>query len=524
MTRRGWPLWCALAGLALASCSDGDPPPPPPGELGPGDGGAGDRSREWRPPYDGFDLKCPNGPPCVYETKGEGKHKEDYAVIGERLTLSGRGLENVDTVYVGATVAPLISASATQVVCRVGPGTPSGEHSIEVAAGSSRRKATRVTVRRLVLPLAGDHLQVTGWDALTHAGGPELTLPESPAGPPLVSATGRFLLVPAGAGKALVVDLAQELPATVSGLPAETITSLATDPEDRTLALTTSGGKLLSVDLTKLPTLAAQAVSGAPATAAVARLGADKEARFVGLHPTAATGEGSLWTAPLDLKGASFAQQAGTPFVVGSGTGLQPVALSAHDATIALLAQDGAAVQLGLLAASVSGASGVGSAPVPGALGLAIAAGGKQIAIGADGASPALAHTGSGAIALKSIALGGAGASRVMPLRLPTRPALVAALSGAKPSAPAAFVASALELCDLSSGTRLTAAGKAALELAGIRAAVADTTADLVHLVVGSEYRSYAFAITGSTVTVTEKPPSRPLTTGKDYRYLVAQP
>lgn len=519
MTRRGWPLWCALAGLTLACCQDGDPPPTPPGELGPGDGGAGDRGREWRPPYDGFDLKCPNGPPCVYETKGEGKHKADYAVIGERLTLSGRGLENVDTVYVGATVAPLISASATQVVCRVGPGTPSGEHSIEVAAGSSRRKATRVTVRRLVLPLAADHLQVTSWDALTHAGGPELTLPEPPAGAPLVSATGRFLLAPSGAGRLLVVDLAQESTASVNGLPAEAITSVTSDPEDRKLLVASSGGKLSSVELAGFPALAAQVVSSVPATVAVTRLGATK---LVGLHPTAASLEASLWSSELDLK-AGFVQLAGKPFLLGSGSGLVPLALGAHEDSVAVLALDGSTPQLGLLALAAGVVGGVAAGPAPGAVSLAIAAGGKQVALGADAASPSLSYTASSALSLKPLALGGSGATRAIPLRVPTRPGLVAVLTGATPTGSSAFVASALELCDLSSGSRLTTAGKAALELAGIRAAVADTTTDLLHVVVGSEYRSYAFAITGGAVTVTEKPPSRPLT-GKDYRYLVAQP
>ena len=507
----------ALLMAAVAACSDDDKPPAwqdgPPSTDG-GDGGD-------LPRFDqGVDLdpKCPMPGPCILTKLGEGKHS--YLVIGELLTFTGKELESVTTVYIGASEAPILSVSAAKIVCRIGRRTPPGQHTVEIKAADKRRMAGVVDVRRLVVTAAEDDTNLTTFEAATHSAGPVLDLGFSPVGRPTVSHTGRYV-VAAGAGKLALADLALEQVASVSGLT-EDAASWAVDHDDRTLAVATKSGKLLSVDLSTFPTLAAKSVSAAPGTAVVTLAAPDL---FVGLNPDAASGQGSLWYAKTDLKTVTWVQASGQPFLVGAGKGLKGQDVDGRDGWVGMLALEGSNMRLALAKVD-SGTLKDPTAPaVAGGLGLALTAGGKYVALSTDDTKPALPYFETAVpTAAKSVDLGQGGASRLLARQMPTFDHLVLALVGPLPGA-AQFKAPALELVDLASAKRLTLAGsKPALELADMLDAAADPAADAVHLITPTHYHSFMISISGTTLTVTEKHPNQQLPAGKKNSWIGIQP
>jgi hypothetical protein len=416
-------------------------------------------------------------------------------------------------------VAPLLTVSATSVTCRVGVRTPGGDQSIEVKAGSSRRKfSSLLAVRRLLVLAAIDHAKVVTLDAATHGAGAVLDLVEAPAASPSVSLGGRYL-VARGATKLMVVDLAAEATAAVDGLGGETVASVSTDSDDKVLFVATASGKLLAADLSSFSPLTAK-VTAAPSTAAVRGFGA---VQVVGLHATHATGEGSAWSAAADLKTVAWAQQGGSPFVLGGGGLIAPFAAASADNVVVLLGTKGSASHVGVLSFAGGTLKGEGAAAATGAFDVAIAAGGGQVALSADVGSAAL-QCASAAGVLSTVPLG-TGAARVVAVRMPMLPKMVAALVGPVPTGTSAFVAGTLELVDAAASTRLKAAGdKPALELADMRAAVGDPIADVVHLVTGAAYRAFTLGASGTTATAIEKHPNVTLPTGKDFRWITVQP
>jgi hypothetical protein len=500
--------------LLLGACSDDAKPPPGDGAVP--DGPRVDVRREWRAPWDGFDPKCPLAGPCVLGAKGQGKHAAELVVIGEVVTLTGRELQAVDAVWIGGEVAPLLAASATSITCRVGVRTPGGDQSIEVKAGSSRRKFwSLLAVRRLLALAAVDDTKVITLDAATHGAGAVLELAEAPRIALSVSLGGRYLIAQ-GATQLLVVDLAAEATAAVDGLAGETVTSWTTDSEDRTLLVATASGKLLAADLASFSPLTAKPTT-APGTAAVQGFGAGQ---VVGLHPTHATGEGSAWTAAVDLKAVAWAQQGSVPFVLGGGGLTAPFAAAAADGIVALLGTKGATSHVGVLSVTASALKGEGTLAASGAFDVAIAAGGGQVALSADGATLQLVTLAGVA---SSVSLGGA-TSRLLAVRLPMFPGVVGALVGSKPAGKLPFVAAALEIVDAAKSTRLAAGGKPALELADVRGAVGDPIAGVVHLVTGTAYRAFTISVSGATATTVEKHPNVTLPVGKDFRWIAVQP
>jgi hypothetical protein len=527
-------LWSALGTLLLlclmvSGCSDdGDPPPgdggPPTDAVGDGanteGGNGGDQGQ-------GPDIlrnpNCPLPGPCVLTKSGEGQHSEDALVIGEILTLTGEDLQDVAAVYVGTATAPLISATAQKVTCRIGPKTPPGQHTLEIkTTADTRRMFGTVTIRRLVAISAPDHTKLLLYQTL-HSAYPDIDLAEAPAVRPTIDPTGRFV-VALGATELMVADLALEQATTVGGLSGETVVSWSGDSQGQTLLLATQSGTLMSVDLTGFPALTATAVGAAPATGAVASVA---EGLFAGLHPTAGASEGSLWYAPGDLSSFSWVQQGGSPFALGSASGLTALSISAADDVLALVAADGGNPLLGL--ANVSPGAPTLETPAslaaPGALGAQVASGGSYVVLSADHSSPVLPFVEvSAAATVINVILGGSGASRSMGFRLPTLADTAAALVGPTPSS-GAFVADTLELADLAQGARITASGgTAALTLPDMRDAVGNPTTERIHMVTGTHFRTYILAVSNTSVTVTEHLPDQLLTAGKDYSWITVQP
>lgn len=525
-------LGVTLLVTVMVACSDDEAPPSngdgqPPADGGGGDGvvtGDGTTTGDQGPSGDGVNPLCAMPGPCVLSAEGEGKHTEDALVIGEILTLTGTDLGNVDTVYLGASVAPLISATATKVTCRVGPRTPPGDQPVEVKAGNQRRKFPGVTVRRLVVIGAADSPKLQVFQSATHSAGPTLDLGEAPTVAPSIGPSGRHA-VALGKTKLVVADLALEQVATVGGLTNETVSSWAIDDEGARLVVATASGKLLAADLSGFPTLTASAVSGAPTTAALATPGVDL---LAGLHPTATSSEGSLWVAQPDLKSFSWLQQGSAPYLLGTGSGLQPVGVSVLDSLMALVVQDGATLRLAWATVTPGALTDPGDLQLTSALGAAVAAGGSYVALSGDGSAPTLAYAAVKApAALKSVTLGGSGSSRVVAFGLPTLKDGAAALVGPTPAGTAGFVAGTLELVDLAKGERLTSSGGAALTLADMRAAVGDPTIHKVHLVSGTHFYSYIFSVSATnpaTVTVTEQHPHQQLLPGVEPRWIAIQP
>lgn len=509
-----------LAALLNQACSD-DETPPLTGDLKiVNDGAGGDGIKKdgggdgWLP--DGVDPKCPLPGPCILTRTGEQKHANNRLVIGERLTLTGKQLSAVDAVYVGAASAPLISVSATQVVCKIGPRTPPGIQTLEIKFGTSRRMFGSVEVSRLALAAAADYSKLQTFDVATHSASMTLDLTEAPAGPPSLSASGRYA-VARGATKLVVADLALEQAASVGGLTGETAASWVVDSKDGNLLIATASGKLLAADLSGFPSLTASAVAGAPKTVAVALA---EPGLLAGVGAT-----GEIWYAAEDLKTFTTVKAGSAAFTLGSGGALTHRSVEARDGALAAVALEGSAAQLGLLSVASGALKSPAELAASGALEAAVARGGSHVALSRESSSPELSHVAvASPTSLKTIALGGSGASRVVARALPDRQHEVVALVGPQPASGAAFVAAAAELLDLSKGQRITAGGKAALELADLRDAAGDPINPVLHVITGTHYRSYDLSVSGATVTVTEQHPSQLLDSGKDYRWALVQP
>jgi IPT/TIG domain len=509
-------LAALLAGLLAltAACSDDDPPPI--GDTGVKlDGSSGDGIKKDGAGGDSLNP-CPMPGPCVLSKVGEGKHADNQLVIGERMTLTGKELKTVDTVYVGAAVAPLVSVSDTKVVCRIGPRTPPGEQTIELKAGTSRRMSGLIKVSRLALATAADHIKVQSFHTNTHSGALTLDLAEAPAARPTLSASGRYL-VAQGKSKLMLADLALEQAAQVGGLGSETAASWTVDSKDTRLLIATVSGKLFVADLAGFPTLIAAAVSGAPKTALV---GLAAAGLIIGVGST-----GQVWYAAEDLKTFTTVKSGSTPIVLGSGGALTPGTLDTRDDLLAALAHEGSDPYLGLLEISSGTPAKPASLKIPGALGAVVARGGAQVALSGEGSAPALSYvTAASPTSAKSITLGGSGASRVLARALPGRSDEVLALVGPKPTT-GTFIASVVEWLDLAQGKRLVTSGsQAVIELSDLRDGAGDPLNDELHVITGTHYRSYGLSIAGTAVTSTEKHPSQLLDAGKDYRWLLVQP
>jgi hypothetical protein len=514
--------YCALLTIVVAvfltGCSDDDNPPFYP-EVTVKDGsvdGVGPKLDQGHP-WDGFDPKCPMPGPCVLEKKGEGKHAADFVVIGEILTLSGKELDKVTAVYIGAAKAPLVDVSATKVTCRVGPRTPPGQQTIELEAATLRRMAGIVDVRRFLAVVSTDGTKLQTFHVASHSAGPVIDMGEKVTAP-AIGSTGRFLAATAGS-KLVVVDLALEQAATVS--PSEPAAWWAIDDAARTLVVATQSGKLESVELSGFPTLSAKAVSGAAATAAVFLA---EPGLFAGLTASAGSGQGSLWYAKTDLKSFSFAQKAGNPFVVGAGQGLKAMSADTRDGRIALVVGEGATTHLVTAKAASGALSDPASLTVTDGVAAGVAAGGGFVALSADATTPRLSFLDASApTALKNVALGSGSASRVLGGALPTLKDGAFALVGPKPTA--SFTASRVELVDLATSKRHTLTGdKPAVELSDIRAGVADPVSDRVHVITGTHFYTYNFTIDTKGLTVKEQDPHQQLLAGTTPAWVAVQP
>jgi len=515
----------ALAALAAWGCSDDDNPPATYDGLPTTDGGDGGPTGDGAlldkgPTGDGF--TCPMEGPCVLGKIGEGKHPgKTYLVIGEILTLTGTDLDTITSVSVGAADAPLISVTPTKVTCRIGPRTPPGTHTVEVQATDKRRMAGVIEVQRLVSAVAEDDSKLVTFLSVNHSAGAEIDLGEVPDLRPANDPTGRYVVSP-GKTKLVVVDLAQEQAATVSGLT-EAVTTWAVDERGETLVVSTSGGKLLAVDLKAFPTLTAKAVTGAPGTAAVVLAA---PGLFAGVNPTASGSEGSLWYAATDLKAFSWAQQAGSPFVIGTGSGLQGVASDGRDGFLAMLVLDGPSMRF-TVAQESSGALTNPAAPaVAGGLYVTVAQGGGYVALSSDEMTPTLRYIAAATpTTVSTVALGSGSASRLIAGVLPTQKNLVWTLVGPAPMPADPFDAQSIELADLAKGARLTlGGGKPAVELAAMRDVVADPIADRLHVITATHFHTFDFTLSGTTLTVNELPPSQQLPAGKKHRWITIQP
>ena len=479
-----------LVALLLA-CSDDTKPPAPPADRGPAEA----RNAEFKAPWDGFDLQCPMGGPCVLAAVGEGKHKEAFVVIGERVTLTGKNLAGVDACYFGGVLGSVISASATKVVCLVPPRAP---------AGSAQ-----------------------AIEASTHNGGPTITLPAAlTTGSLRASNTGRYLFAAQG-GQLLMIDLVAEtaslVPAVGSG---ETVLSFTPVADDSFILATAAPSfKLYRIDVYGSSPAAPVAVSGAPASAAVAEL-EPFSGGLAGLHPAAATGEGSVWYSADALPSFSWAQSGGSPFLIGSGTVSDFVFADARKGALGLLVNEGGATRLAGLMVVNGKLVGLGTVATPGALMVKLSAGGGYLLVGADAASADFSYaplSSSGGLALQTVSLGGAGQYRLRPVLLPTRTDLAAVLLG--PQTAGTTPPTTLELVDLGGSKRLTTSGgKAAVELDQLTVAVGDPIDDVVHLTAGESLKSYSFTVSGTTVTTTERQPSMVLEKGKVPQSIEVQP
>jgi hypothetical protein len=458
---------------------------------------------------------CPAGGPCVLEKKGEGKHAWDpnVLVIGEILTLTGKDLSPVDTVYLGAAPAVLLSKSDTEIKCKVGPKTPPGEHTLEVKAGSSRRMFSGVKVTRLAVVAAADHPKLQLFHSATHSAAMELDLAEAPEIRPSLSPSGRYL-VSRGKTKLMVADLAQEVVAVVAGLGADIVDSWAIDSRDKVLFIS-AANKLLYADLSSFPTLTTKEVTAAPATAG---LGMAEPGLVAGLGV-----DGTVWHAPENLSAFTTVKEGASSFVIGSGSGIKQLAFDAMDGAMTLLALDGSSPHLAVLSVASGLLKDPSALSTPGAFAATIASGGKFIAVSDDAATPTLSYLPMASpAAAKSVTLGGTGAKRLVTRRLPTLTDQVAILVGSQTTG--TFKADTIEVVDLAKGVRLTSGGGAALSEADLRDAEGDPIADKLHIATGTHYRIFGLSITNSTIKVTEEHPHQLLTAGKDYRWLLMQP
>jgi hypothetical protein len=503
-----------LIALLLVACSDGDKPPGLPADSGPREA----RPTEFKPPWDGFDPQCPMGGPCVLSLTGEGKHKEAFVVIGEKVILTGKNLAGVDGCYFGAVLGPVISASPTMAICRVPPGAPAGgAQAIEVKAGTERRKPSiNVVVRRLLAVLEGGSTALATFEASTHNGGPTVALPQALTGALRASSTGRYLFGVAG-DKLLIVDLAAETAQLVTAVGSgDTILSYTPAGDDGSVLVAgTPSAKLYRLDLAG----GTAPVSAAPTTSAVVELDAGG-GQLAGLHLAAASGEGSVWHSDAALSSFPWADSGGSPFRIGSGTVTAALSIDARKSGLGLLVTEGGGTRLAGLTLAASKLSTVGTATVAGATMVRVSAGGNYLLVGGDAPQVGLTVAALGGTTLtpQLVALGAAG-EQTKPFALPTRIGLAAVLVG-----PAAS-ATSVELVDLTTAKRLTtSSGKPALELSSLYAAVADPVDDVVHVVSGETLKSFAFTVSGTTVTVTEKPPSMVLEKGKVVESLAVQP
>jgi len=297
----------------------------------------------------------------------------------------------VDAVTIGAALAPIVSSARRRSSVVSAPAPP------PAASSRSRCRRARRTARRRRWTSAASWpwprptrpaADVRGHDARRRS---DAHAPRAPAAPLVVSGTGRYLLV-RGVTKTMVVDLAREQVAAVDGLAAK-----ASSPSRGRRRPPAAGGdgerQAAGRQLTGFPTLAAAPVAGAPATAAVVDVPAAPAGLVAGLHPHAASGEGSLWVAAFDLKAFAFAQQGGNPLLLGAAR-RSPAGPGQRRRRAGAARARGSTPQLALLTAADGKVTGEGSGAASGALGVVIAAGGAQVALATDGATPALSYAG----------------------------------------------------------------------------------------------------------------------------------
>lgn len=500
-----------MVALLTTSCSDDDGTSPVDGGGG-GDalvgdsGGSDDGATNKDKGPDSIDPQCPMPGPCIREITGEGKHTDDVVLIGEILTLTGEDLQDVVAVTVGAANAPILSGSATQIVCRVGPKTPPGQSTVEVHSGDSTRKFKGPTVRRLVLIGAADASALVGYYASSRSAFPPIDLEASPVDRPTLSPGGRFAVVKCSSGL-LVVNLPLEEVTEVGGLSGETITSWRVDSTDSALFMSTESGKLLSADLDSFPTLTASPVTGSPAAVGVSGVGQ----LLAGLRSSASQTESSLWSTDDTLQSFDEALIGDQPFVIGSGSGLSYLAGAGRDGSLALLVDDGGQQRLGVLTEDSGKLKGIADLQVSAASSVTLSSGGAHVALSTTGGTAQLSYLSlADPSAVKTVVLTGSGS--VVARHLPTLPNDVLALVGND----------TLQVVDLDSGTSLGPSDS--LGLSDVRDSVGDPVEDKVHLVTLSHFRSFGISINNSTASLSEIHPYQQLSPGKDYRWIVVQP